>query len=201
MFTLNNSVAAQTLVNAYTAIQNAGADTTPSSADYSAVKTEITTDPQNTGLYKDGSGNQLTGSALCAVFNLGGNVPNPTPQGTVALKTLTQQQMAYAAAEIEFKVASLPASSTQTQLLAELQMFQQLIPDAQTFSLTADSVAGIIQAVLNSGAMTQEEMNIYTTQKDPSWQPQVFITPPVNRLFPGSNYFWTPSDIAAALAS
>ena len=197
MYNLNNStVAAQTLQNAFVTIGNAGASETPTSGQLSALLTEFSTDPA--GIDYKISGVYQSPVVMAGLFNLGGFVANPTPQGNAQLTTLPRNTVHDYLGEL---IVMVIASGANALSLAVLQAIQSTIATTATDPILTANVLAYIPAIKAGGYDPTAFITAVITGADPSWSSTVFISPRTNTVFPGEALFITPADVTAALAS
>lgn len=159
----------------YNSCRTALSQSAPLSAGQSAgLRSEIDTDPALRG-YKQG-GNFIAAADLLLLLNDPYTKPNPNPQGTVPLASMSQVEFAGLISKLLVAVAGLPdANPYKTPILGAWALQKDILALLPTISLTSDAVAVMFRTLESAGVLTPAQVAALTTSPDPAWQPTLTL--------------------------
>ena len=148
-----------------------------------------------------GSGS-FTGKSIAqqvSLLNARAVVASP-PQGTVTISAMPINRFAAILSDLLAAVSALPDSNPhKSQIMAAYQVQQGPLSIATTVDFSGSAMQGLLALVVGSGAVTQAQVQAFSTQPDPAWKPQT-IQPSPFETIAGTGILAEADDIRQALA-
>lgn len=143
-----------------------------------ALATEVTTDPEGRGY----AGKSAAEIAL--LLNSGYTRPNPTPQTNVARTAMPREDFVHAMFAIVAEAAFLPDDDTRKGKYKDfVAMLSPLMQAVNVVDLTDPGLQGLFGHLLADSLVTQEQVDAFTEQPDPTYVSTLFFAPRADLIF------------------